>query len=421
MIQLLILADDFTGALDTGVQFAACGADVRVVTGADADPAAVPPCEVLVVDTETRHLPAERAGEIVGRVASRAAAMGVPYLYKKTDSALRGNVGAELAALLEASGEKTLPFLPSFPQIGRCTRGGVHYIQEVPVAQSVFGQDPFEPVRHSVVTELLAAQTGLPAKSFPAIAPDAPLPADEGVQVFDAASREELETAGRRLFEAGRLHVMAGCAGFAAVLPALLGLDRGGGKPPELPKLEPEFFVVCGSVNPITLAQLDEAEAHGFARRRLTPEQKLDPAYWDGPEGEKTLSELRAFVTGNPRRILETNDAGGNGPTSAYAAGRGMDIEDVRRGISRTVGLLVSRLFDCEGLGTMLVTGGDTLLQCMDYMGVHRLRPICELDPGVVLSRFHYHARAQYVITKSGGFGDPNLLLRIADRIAKQS
>jgi len=419
MIQLLILADDFTGALDTGVQFAACGADVRVVTGADADPAAVPPCEVLVVDTETRHLPAEQAGEIVGRVAERAAALGVPYLYKKTDSALRGNVGAELAALLRASGRKTMPFLPSFPQIGRCTRGGVHYIQEVPVAESVFGQDPFEPVRHSAVTGLLAAQTGLPAKSFPAITETSPLPDNDGILVFDAASREELETAGRRLLSAGRLAVCAGCAGFAAVLPALLGLDRG--RPPALPRLEPQFFVVCGSVNPITLAQLDEAEAHGFARLRLTPEQKLDPAYWDGPGGAKALAELRAFVRQNPRRILETNDAGGNGPTSAYAAGRGMNIEDVRRGISRTVGLLVSRLFDCEGLGTMLVTGGDTLLQCMDYMGVHRLRPVCEFDPGVVLSRFHYNGRAQYVITKSGGFGDPGLLLRIADRIAKQT
>ena len=32
MITLLIIADDFTGALDTGVQFAAAGAGVRVVT-----------------------------------------------------------------------------------------------------------------------------------------------------------------------------------------------------------------------------------------------------------------------------------------------------------------------------------------------------------------------------------------------------
>ena len=37
MVKLLIIADDFTGALDTGVQFAAGGAETRVVTNTDYD------------------------------------------------------------------------------------------------------------------------------------------------------------------------------------------------------------------------------------------------------------------------------------------------------------------------------------------------------------------------------------------------
>ena len=37
MVRLLIIADDFTGALDTGVQFATRGATTRVVTNADYD------------------------------------------------------------------------------------------------------------------------------------------------------------------------------------------------------------------------------------------------------------------------------------------------------------------------------------------------------------------------------------------------
>lgn len=54
---LLIIADDFTGALDTGVQFAARGIKTRVVVGADAA-LTHQNADVLVVDTETRHLPA---------------------------------------------------------------------------------------------------------------------------------------------------------------------------------------------------------------------------------------------------------------------------------------------------------------------------------------------------------------------------
>lgn len=40
MITLLIVADDFTGALDTGVQLAGSGARTRVVTDPDFSPRA---------------------------------------------------------------------------------------------------------------------------------------------------------------------------------------------------------------------------------------------------------------------------------------------------------------------------------------------------------------------------------------------
>lgn len=70
MPRLLIIADDFTGALDTGVQFAACGIPTRVVVGTAADMIRCE-CTVLVVDTETRHLSAEAAGKIVEVLARR--------------------------------------------------------------------------------------------------------------------------------------------------------------------------------------------------------------------------------------------------------------------------------------------------------------------------------------------------------------
>lgn len=75
MPRLLIIADDFTGALDTGVQFAACGIPTRVVVGTAADMIRCE-CTVLVVDTETRHLSAEAAGKIVEVLARRAREAG---------------------------------------------------------------------------------------------------------------------------------------------------------------------------------------------------------------------------------------------------------------------------------------------------------------------------------------------------------
>lgn len=419
MSLLLIIADDFTGALDTGVQFAAHGISTRVVVDSHADFAAHT-SQVLVVDTETRHLPASEAADIVADLAKRAVRAGVSYIYKKTDSALRGNIGAELSAVLRASGCKRLPFLPAFPQTGRVTKGGVHYIDGVPVTESPFGADPFEPVRHSAVTELIGEQSDVPAESFHALLPEEEVPKAEGILVFDAENADELYATGQRLLKetegTGRPVILAGCAGFGAVLPRLLGLACGA--PRQLPKLNPRLLVVCGSVNPITLTQLDRAERAGFSRLRLAPRQKLVPGYWETDEGRQELQRIEELLAKNPLFIIETNDPGGNQPTADYAARLGISLETLRVRIAGSLGSLVGKLFTSPSLGTLLLTGGDTLLQCMNCVGVNELEPVCELERGVVLARFTYCGCTRYVITKSGGFGQENLLIELAERLS---
>lgn len=412
MITLLIVADDFTGALDTGVQLASCGARTRVVTDPSFSPEGAGDAEVLVIDAETRHLPPEQAAAILREIVHRAVEQNVPHLYKKTDSALRGNIGAELSALLSASGEKTLAFLPAYPQMDRCTKEGVHYIGDKPVAQSVFGSDPFEPVRFSRVDQLIALQSDVPVHSVPA---DGPLPAGEGIYVYDAETLADLKRTGKRLADAGRLHISAGCAGFGAVLPELLGL----GHPERVsrPVLDPRLLVVCGSVNPITLAQLDRAEKAGFVRIRLEPRQKLLPKYWQSPEGKAACQQIEGILAQHPRCIIDSNDAGGNQPTAQYAEELGYSLETMRVQIASGLGDLVAQIFHSPALGTLLLTGGDTLLQSMRCAGVTELEPVCEIEKGVVLARFTCGGCTRYVITKSGGFGQETLLTSLADSL----
>ena len=73
MISLLMIADDFTGALDTGVQFAASGIATRVVVGTDIELVAkADEAQVLVVDAETRHLAPERTFQAVKGLTRQA-------------------------------------------------------------------------------------------------------------------------------------------------------------------------------------------------------------------------------------------------------------------------------------------------------------------------------------------------------------
>ena len=435
MIQLLIIADDFTGALDTGVQLAEAGARTKVVVGnASTMDESYPDCDVLVIDAETRHLDAKEAYGVVYDIASKAVSLKVPHIFKKTDSALRGNIGAELSALLDASGDEKLPFAPAFPQIGRTTCGGVHLINNIAVADSVFGADPFEPVSRSKVDELIGLQSDVPVvlQKVPGI--EDHLDSGRSIVVFDSSSTEDLEAVMALLKREGLCHIMAGCAGFGAALPSLLALgEEKDGKGDfenteglmgrefsknKFPKLDPRLLVVCGSVNPITLTQLDNAQKSGFSRLRLTPRQKLEEGYWDSPGAQSDLGEIEKLLSQNPHCIIDSNDAEGSAPTKAYADEHNMTLDDIRLGISRSIGHIVKSIYKSPSLGTLLITGGDTLLQCMQYMGVNTLEPVCEMEAGIVLSRFSYEGREKFVITKSGGIGSAALMSRIAEMIA---
>ncbi|MHB1159801.1 MAG: four-carbon acid sugar kinase family protein, partial [Chloroflexota bacterium] len=111
MVRLGIVADDLTGAMDTGVQFAKEGLHTVVMLGEGA----LPEAEMVVISTDSRDEPADeayrRAKEAGLRLAGRA-------IYKKLDSTLRGNLGPEIEGLLDGLGLGRALVAPAFPSSG---------------------------------------------------------------------------------------------------------------------------------------------------------------------------------------------------------------------------------------------------------------------------------------------------------------
>ena len=102
---MLVIADDLTGAADCGVACASHGLHTLLVlgdSGDNVDSEALANAEALSVDGDTRRLPSNEAAAETTRLLRRYARDGETLIYKKLDSTMRGNVGAELAAMLEA-------------------------------------------------------------------------------------------------------------------------------------------------------------------------------------------------------------------------------------------------------------------------------------------------------------------------------
>lgn len=400
MLKLLVIADDFTGALDAGVQLAKRGIATAVYSGQVSLEQMAADIQVAVVNTESRHLSPEEAYQSVKTLEADARKNGVSHCYKKVDSTLRGNIGSELEAAIDGFGEDNLFFAPAFPKIGRTTRGGVQFFNGVPIAETVFGKDPFEPVTCSEVSGIIAAQSKVPVHLVGA---NEPVPEREGPRVllFDCESDEDF-TRYMPTFGQGRL--MAGSAGFAEYLPALIHFETEARTEISIPG---KAVFVSGSVNPITLRQVEAAQEQGLPVFWLTEPEKFDAAYVESAEGRAFLQKIETALRERQVAVLSINGRGEEAP----------GIEEThRRLVGRNLGCLVERLLEGQRDYTLVVFGGDTAMEILGRLGGGVIRPVREINPGVVLSKAMDRNGTPFLfVTKSGGFGQEDEVRQILE------
>lgn len=261
-IQYLMLADDLTGALDTGLQLRRLGVPTKVLAG-DGTMSGLLQNErapALVINTDSRHAGPETAYRIVRDICREAADCRVHLIYKKTDSVLRGNIGAEFQAIADA-GYDTIYFAPAYPKLHRTTVGGRQLIHQVPVDHSSFGKDLLNPIRTAFVPELLA-KSGLPVTVVPQEEELNTLRERKGIFVFDAETDERLgQIADWIATQKGRF-TLAGCAGFAEHLGPVLRHERRAEEPE--PRTYGGVLVVSGSLHPLSFTQIQTAAEAGF-------------------------------------------------------------------------------------------------------------------------------------------------------------
>ncbi|KQV81485.1 four-carbon acid sugar kinase family protein [Rhizobium sp. Root1220] len=124
-LKVAIIADDLTGALDTGTPFVDAGLSVVVAIDIEAIPEALATgSEVVVVNTASRALPEEEAARRVGLAASALLAAFPKIVLKKIDSRLKGNVASESVRLAEVFGHSRIVVAPAIPDQLRYTRDG---------------------------------------------------------------------------------------------------------------------------------------------------------------------------------------------------------------------------------------------------------------------------------------------------------
>ena len=148
---VLVIADDLSGAAElAGIAFAhGLTAEVQTEFQPRAD------AQVNCLDTNTRRLSADEAAAVLRKLAKHVRTARPEFIFKKTDSALRGHIATELGVLMEATARVRTVFVPANPSRGRVIFGGEYFIGDTPLHETDFAHDPQHPATTSNVAERL--------------------------------------------------------------------------------------------------------------------------------------------------------------------------------------------------------------------------------------------------------------------------
>lgn len=408
-MKVIVIADDFTGALDTASQFSKIGIPTIAYPSAKKElPHVGSDVCVAVVNSESRHLQPLEAYARVYALSRWAMEQRASILYKKTDSALRGNIGSELQAMADAGGRSApIYFLPGYPRSARTTVNGIQYYGGIPIAESVFGRDPLEPVAHSDVQKILAAQTAMVSRvvkrrgAFPDNCGEA------GIYICDSQEDADIQSVCRRLPAACPESplLLAGCAGFAEYVAKELLLEQSRGRTSQPPPSPTHLLIVSGSLNDITAEQLRYGKERGIPSFLLHEDTELAPGYVDSPACQAFSEQVRQTLRKNRVAILET--AGVDRRWEAIPKEQFVNI-------SETIAMLVQYILAGEENYAVAVFGGDTLQAIIDRLFPFGIIPQGEVEVGVPAAyAMNRSRRNNVIISKSGGLGQRDVIVKI--------
>jgi uncharacterized protein YgbK (DUF1537 family) len=370
LLNIFALADDTTGALETGSSFASLGIDTEVwlrpPEGSEA--------RAVVVDTRSRHCAPHEAENCVGSVVRALAPGSHTRIYKKTDSTLRGNIAAELEALVDLFPESSIVYAPAYPALGRTVEKSRLLVDGLPVELTAFGHDVRGPVRNGYLPDLflkwkrevLSASNSLQLEEY--LARDAA----GGLIICDSADDDDLKAVAAVVANAKNRVITAGPAAFASAW-AWHFSPTGYSK---LPALQAKRgLIVSASRHPASEQQIRVAEAQGL-------------------------------------RVHDTIEVVDSIRTRGWAILKPpADALDPNRICALLSGLASETAAACS-LDALVLFGGDTASSVLEKLGVLCLKPQGDIFPGIPLS-FPRAPRLPAVISKAGGFGPANVICDI--------
>ena len=357
--------------------------------------------DVVSIDANTRGVTSEQATETTAELAGLSRTRSPEaVLFKKVDSTLRGNLAAELAAVLHAyrgtsaNKARAMILALALPAQGRTTIGGrqiVHgklleetdlWKSETSLPRSNISEVLADGGLSSIIVKIAAVRASINALT--GTLTDRACEAD--ILICDAETDDDLRRIAQAAME-GKFPLWAGAAGLAAQFPHAMGLQKR-----EHDGNQPAFAVGPTLIVVGSGATISREQAKVLAAKLEVVNVQVSPGMLPDVQN-KSAEIVAALQKGNDTLVILDGDEGSEPQMFAKV------LSDLMKPCANV-------------LGSLVATGGETARAILDGLGIDRLQLLGEIEPGLPFSVAEGWTRPLRVLTKAGAFGSPDTLIR---------
>ncbi len=399
----MIIADDLTGALDTGLQFANAGLKTVYLPNHETLESCLTTtsADVLVVNSQSRSVSSQAAYQKVQKIAKKINGI---QIYKKIDSTMRGNIGSELDALFDECELSKVILTPAFPKLGRVVKNGEILAHGESLLTSGFSEQTGIPI-HNHIPTLLRSQTN---RSVSEINVDlqtlntsqvCDLIKEDSAEilVFDAVTNKDLQRLGEAIHRLGQGFIGCGSAGLAHAIAGLLTVQSDKHSFSLSTPIPLTLFVI-GSRHQNTIAQIEQ-----ILKRENVVAVEV-PVSGDTENTHNVTARTIELMHENINVVLRPG-------ASQWMPSQSYEIADTLGAVALEIVKKVDP--------TLVLCGGDTAHSVIRALDPSSLCILEEFRPGIPISILQggiFHGKK--VFSKAGGFGEAEIFAELLDSLS---
>ncbi|MBC7087123.1 MAG: four-carbon acid sugar kinase family protein [Tissierellales bacterium] len=400
MDKILIIADDFTGANDTGVQLKKRGLNTKVVLEGNR---IENDGYSYVLDTESRALMSDKAKQKIKNELISVDLNNYDLIYKKVDSTLRGNISAEIKAIDELYNPSIIIFAPSYPDIGRTTIDGIHLVNGKRITQTEFSKDPKKPVLEDRLKYIFTDYSidDVEAHKLNELREGDLYLKHKHIHVFDIENNDDFKILLEKALTIDEKILWVGSAGLANEL---------------FKKLFPQksAIAVVGSLSEVSKAQMRYANAKGVDIVKIDISKLLR-----NDDISNYVETIRNLIKEN-KDIIVTSSYDDEDYLNAIKTGEelSMSREDISYFTQQILSKIIINSIQNLDISGLFITGGDTAIEFIKATNASGSIIEEEVLTGIPMMKMCGGIyNGMKLITKAGAFGDENALIYSLEKI----